>query len=90
VRAWPIAYAWIPGDGTSVVRAGPGSIDDPVPADYPKRGDHVVTLYVVWAGSAHTWSLELGLDFGEQSLGTVTLPVRSVHHVAEVRALLHS
>jgi hypothetical protein len=90
VRARPIAYAWIPGDGTSVVRPGPGSIDDAVPADYPQRGDHTVTLYVVWVGSAHTWSPALGLDFGEQWLGTVTLPVRTVHHVAEVRALLHS
>ena len=90
VRARPIAYAWLPGDGTAAVRPGPGSIDDPVPADYPQRGDHTVTLYVVWVGSAHTWAPALGLDFGEQWLGTVTLPERTVHHVAEVRALLHS
>jgi hypothetical protein len=90
VRARPIAFAWLPGDGASVVRSGPGSIDDPVPADYPERGDRTVTLYVVWLGIAHTRAPALGVDFGEQWLGTVTLPVRSVYHVAEVRALLHS
>ena len=90
VRARPIAWAWVPGDGTSAVRPGPGSVDDAVPADYPRRGDHTVTLYVVWVGSAHTYAPALGLDFGEQWLGTVVLPERTVHHVAEVRALLHS
>lgn len=90
VRARPVAWAWLPGDGSAVVRPGPGDADDPVPVDYAQRGDHVVTLYVVWVGSAHTWSPALGLDFGEQWLGTVALPARTVHHVAEVRALLHS
>jgi hypothetical protein len=90
VRARAIAYAWVPGDGTSLVRTGPGSADDPVPADYVRRGDYPVTLYVVWFGIAHTTAPALGLDLGEQRLGTVTLPERTVHHVAEIRALLHS
>jgi hypothetical protein len=90
VRAVPVAYAWVPGDGTSVVRDGPGSAGDAVPADYSRRGDYPVTLFVMWAGVAHTSMPALGLDFGSQWLGTVTLPERMVHHVAEIRAALHS
>jgi hypothetical protein len=90
VRAVPVAYAWVPGDGTSAVRDGPGSPTDAVPAEYRRRGDYPVTLYVMWAGVAHTSAPALGLDFGSQWLGTATLPERVVHHVAEIRALLHS
>jgi hypothetical protein len=90
VRAVPVAYAWVPGDGTSVVRDGPGNATDAVPADYRRRGDYPVTLYVMWAGVAHTSAPALGLDLGSQWLGTVTLPERVVHHVAEIRAVLHS
>jgi hypothetical protein len=90
VRAVPVAYAWVPGDGTSAVRAGPGGPADFVAADYPRRGDYPVTLYVVWLGVAHLWMPELGLDLGAQWLGTVTLPARVTHRVADVRARLHS
>jgi hypothetical protein len=90
VFARPIAYAWLPGDGTVAVGAGPGSADAPVPAHYTRRGDYGVTLYVVWVGFAHTSQPGLGLDFGDQFLGTVTLPERIGYHEVEVRALLHS
>jgi hypothetical protein len=90
VRAVAVAYAWVPGDGSSTVRAGPGGPTDYVGTDFLKRGDYPVTLYVVWAGVAHLWMPDRGLDLGAQWLGTVTLPEQVVHHVAEVRALLHS
>jgi hypothetical protein len=90
VQAVPIAYAWVPGDGTSAVRPGPGGPADVVAADYPRRGTYPVTLYVVWLGVAHLWMPDRGLDLGAQLLGTVTLPERVIHRVGEVRALLHS
>ncbi len=49
-----------------------------------------MVLYVVWAGLAHTAAPAWGLDFGDQYLGTVTLPERVVYHEAEIRALLRS
>jgi hypothetical protein len=57
---------------------------------YRRRGDRTVVLYVTWAGLAHVTAPALGLDFGLQDLGTVTLPEAVGYHVAEVRALLRS
>jgi hypothetical protein len=88
--ARPIAYAWAFGDGTMMVADGPGSSDAPARVTYRRRGDHGVTLYVVWAGTARVSAPALGLDLGTQELGTVTIGAPIVHHVAEIRALLRS
>ena len=89
VVAHPIAYAWSFGDGT--VRAGePGGPDAPSRVTFRRRGDYDVILYVVWAGLAHITAPAWGLDFGEQYLGTVTLPEAIGYHQAEIRALLRS
>jgi hypothetical protein len=90
VAAHPVAYAWSFGDGTTSVGSGPGGPDAPARAQYRRRGDYDVTLYVVWAGLAHTTAPAWGLDFGVQNLGTVTLPETVVYHEAEIRALLRS
>ncbi len=90
VAAHPVAYGWAFDDGTTSVGASPGSSADPLRATFRRRGDHGLTLYVTWAGLAHVTSPTLGLDFGMQDLGTVTLPVSVTHHVAEIRALLRS
>ena len=45
---------------------------------------------MTWAGLAHVTAPALGLDFGSQYLGTVTLPAPVVYHEAEIRALLRS
>jgi hypothetical protein len=90
VVAHPAAYAWSFGDGTTSVGAGPGAPGTPARAGYRRRGDYPVVLYVVWAGLAHTSAPAWGLDFGDQYLGTVTLPERIVYHEAEIRALLRS
>ncbi len=90
VVAHPVAYAWSFGDGTTTVDAGPGSADAPAQTEYRRRGDYDVVLYVVWAGLSHTSAPAWGLDFGDQYLGTVTLPVRVAYHEAEIRALLRS
>ncbi len=90
VAAHPLAYAWALSDGTTSVGTTPGGPDAPLRATFRRRGDQSVTLYVVWGGLAHISEPTLGLDFGLQNLGTVTLPVTTVHHVAEIRALLRS
>ncbi len=90
VAAHPVAYAWSFGDGTTTVGAGPGSPEAPARAEYRRRGDYGVGLYVVWAGLARTSVPAWGLDFGDQYLGTVTIPERFVYHEAEIRALLRS
>ena len=66
----------------------PGSAAAPLRATFRRRGDPAVTLFVTWSGLAHVTAPALGLDFGMQYLGTVTLPVSQTHHVAEIRALL--
>ena len=90
VVARPVAYAWSFGDGTAVVSGAAGGPDAPARASFRRRGDYDVVLYVVWAGLAHTTAPAWGLDFGSQSLGTVTLPERVGYHEAEIRALLRS
>jgi hypothetical protein len=90
VAAHPVAYGWAFDDGTTSVSATPGSAGDPVRATFRRRGDYRVSLYVTWAGLAHVTAPTLGLDFGMQYLGTVTLPVSQPHRVAEIRALLRS
>lgn len=90
VAAHPVAYGWALSDGTTVVGTTPGGPDAPLRATFRRRGDQSVSLYVTWAGFAHVVDPGLGLDFGFEDLGTVTLPVTSVHHVAEIRALLRS
>jgi hypothetical protein len=90
VAAHPVAYAWAFTDGTTSVGSSPGSAAAPLRATFRRRGDPAITLYVTWAGLAHVTAPGLGLDFGMQYLGTVTLPVSQPHHVAEIRALLRS
>jgi hypothetical protein len=90
VAAHPVAYGWAFGDGTTSVGATPGNAGAPVRVTFRRRGDYRVALYVTWAGLAHVTAPTLGLDFGMQYLGTVTLPVAQTHHVAEIRALLRS
>lgn len=90
VAAHPVAYAWAFDDGTTSVGSSPGSAGAPLRATFRRRGDHGLGLYVTWAGLAHITAPALGLDFGMQYLGTVTLPVTATHHVAEIRALLRS
>jgi hypothetical protein len=90
VFAHPVGYAWSFGQGTTSVSDAPGGPDAPARAEYRRRGDYDVTLYVVWAGLAHTTAPAFGLDFGVQNLGTVTLPVTIGYHEAEIRALLRS
>jgi len=90
VAAHPVAYGWAFDDGTTSVGSSPGDAAAPLRATFRRRGDHVVALYVTWAGLAHVTAPGFGLDFGMQYLGTVTLPVTTSHHVAEIRALLRS
>jgi hypothetical protein len=90
VVAHPVAYAWAFDDGTTSVGANPGDGGSPLRATFRRRGDHRVALFVTWAGVAHITAPSLGLDFGVQELGTVTLPTSTTHHVAEIRALLRS
>jgi hypothetical protein len=90
VAAHPVAYAWSFGNGTTSVGGEPGSANDPARAEFRRRGDYNITLYVVWAGVAHTTAPAWGLDFGVQDLGTVALPETVVYHEAEIRALLRS
>jgi hypothetical protein len=90
VAAHPVAYGWAFEDGTTSVGTSPGSAGAPLRATFRRRGDHAVALYVTWAGLAHVSAPALGLDFGMQYLGTVTLAVSQPHHVAEIRALLRS
>jgi hypothetical protein len=90
VAAHPVAYGWAFDDGTTSVGPSPRSAGAPLRATFRRRGDHQVRLFVTWAGQAHVTAPGLGLDFGMQDLGTVTLPVSQTHHVAEIRALLRS
>jgi hypothetical protein len=90
VAARPVAYAWSFGDGTTKVSTGPGSADAPRRVTYRRRGDRTVVLYVTWAGLAHVTAPALGLDFGLQDLGTVTLPEPVTYRASEIRALLRS
>ena len=90
VTAHPVAYGWALDDGTTSVAASPGDAAAPLRVTFRRRGDHAVALYVTWAGLAHVSAPALGLDFGLQYLGTVTLAVTANHHVAEIRALLRS
>jgi hypothetical protein len=90
VAASPVAYAWALGDGSTSVAGNPGSPDAPARVTFRRRGAFDVVLYVTWAGLAHITAPALGLDFGTQYLGTVTLPERVGYHVAEIRALLRS
>lgn len=88
VVAFPIAYAWDFGDGTTLVAGDPGSATAPVRVTYLRRGDYRVRLYVVWEG--HALLTFAGLPVGIHDLGTVTLPERAGYHVAEVRAQLRT
>jgi hypothetical protein len=90
VAAHPVAYGWAFDDGTTSVGPSPGTPGAPLRATFRRRGDHGLALYVTWAGLAHIAAPALGLDFGLQYLGTVTLPVAQTHRVAEIRALLRS
>jgi hypothetical protein len=90
VAAHPVAYGWAFDDGTTSVGSSPGSAGAPLRATFRRRGDHGLALYVTWVGLARISAPGLGLDFGLQYLGTVTLPVSATHHVAEIRALLRS
>ena len=90
VAARPVAYGWAIDGGTTSVGTSPGSAATPLRATFRRRGDHGVGLWVTWGGVAHVRAPGLGLDFGLQDLGTVTLPVAQTHHVAEIRALLRS
>lgn len=90
VAAHPVAYGWAFGDGTTSVGTTAGSAGAPIRLTFRRRGDYDVALYVTWAGLAHITAPALGLDFGMQYLGTVTLPVGQSHRVAEIRALLRS
>jgi hypothetical protein len=90
VAAHPLAYGWVFDDGTTSVGPSPGSAGAPLRATFRRRGDHGLALYVTWTGLAHVTAPALGFDFGLQALGTVTLPVVQIHHVAEIRALLRS
>ena len=90
VVAHPVAYAWAFGDGTTSVGPDPGGPEGPARATFRRRGDYRVVLYVTWAGLAHVTAPVLGLDFGLQPLGTVTLAERVAYHEAEIRALLRS
>jgi hypothetical protein len=90
VVARPMAYGWAFDDGTTSVGSSPGSAGAPLRATFRRRGDHGLALYVTWVGLAHVAAPGLGLDFGLQDLGTVTLPVSQTHHVAEIRTLLRS
>jgi hypothetical protein len=90
VVAHPVAYGWAFDDGTTSVGPTPGDAGSPLRATFRRRGDHAVSLYVTWTGIAHVTAPSLGLDFGLQPLGTVTLAATAAHHVAEIRALLRS
>jgi hypothetical protein len=90
VQAQPVAYAFTFGTGDVRVVGSPGSAAAPVGTTFRRRGDHEVTLHVVWHGVAHVLAPALGLDLGTHDLGTVTIGVATVHHVAEIRALLRS
>jgi hypothetical protein len=90
VAAHPLAYAWALSDGTTSIGTTARGPEAPLRATFRRRGDQSATLYVVWGGLAHITAPTLGFDFGLQYLGTVTLPVTAVHHVAEIRALLRS
>jgi hypothetical protein len=90
VAGHPVAYGWAFTDGTTSVGSSPGSAGSPLRATFRRRGDQTVALYVTWSGLAHVTAPALGLDFGMQYLGTVTVPVSQAHHVAEIRALLRS
>jgi len=85
VVATPIAYGWSFGDGTTVVTTDAVA---PTRVQYLRRGDYVVTRYVVWEG--HATITAFGGSFGERYLGTVTIPERVPYHVAEVRSLLRT
>ncbi len=86
VVARPIAYAWSFGDGSTQVVGDPPSAIVP----YSRRGDFVVTLYVVWEATAHVVYSPWGVSVGDIDLGTVTLPEYLPYHVAEVRAVLRT
>jgi hypothetical protein len=88
VVAHPIAYAWSFGEGGTHVGPDPGSAGVPLRVTFSRRGDYRVELFVVWEGRAHLSFA--GLPLADQDLGTVTLPERAGHHVAEVRALLRT
>jgi hypothetical protein len=86
VVARPIAYAWSFGDGSTQIAGDPPSAIVP----YSRRGDFVVTLYVVWEATAHVVYSPWGISVGDIDLGTVTLPEYLPYHVAEVRAVLRT
>ena len=86
VVARPVAYAWSFGDGSTQVVGDPPSAIVP----YSRKGDFVVTLYVVWEARAHLTYAPWGVSLGDIDLGTVTLPERLPYHVAEIRAVLRT
>ena len=86
VVARPIAYAWSFGDGSTQIVGDPPSAIVP----YSRRGDFVVTLYVVWEATAHVVYSPWGVSVGDIDLGTVTLPEYLPYHVAEVRSVLRA
>ena len=85
VVATPIAYAWSFGNGTDVVSPDAGA---PTRVQYLRRGNFTVTRFVVWEGRATITAF--GGSFGDQYLGTVTIPERVPYHVAEIRAFLRT
>jgi hypothetical protein len=86
VVAHPIAYAWSFGDGATQIVGDPPTAIVP----YPRRGDFVVTLFVVWEARAHLTYSPWGVSLGDIDLGTVTLPESRPYHVAEIRAVLRT
>jgi hypothetical protein len=84
VTAVPLAYAWSFGDGTELVTPA----GERTRLAYLRRGEFIVTRYVVWEGRARVSAF--GLDFGELDLGTVTIPEEVPYRVAEVRSLLRT
>ena len=88
VTARPIAYAWEFGNGDTQVDAAPATPDAPDLTQYRTRRDYDVVLYVVWEALAHTSAPAWGMDFGDQYLGTVTIPEHASYHVGEIRPRL--
>ncbi len=90
VTARPIAYAWEFGNGATHVDTAPATADAPAQTQYRTRRDYDVVLSVVWEALAHTSAPAWGVDFGDQYLGTVTIPEPVSYHVGEIRSRLRT
>jgi hypothetical protein len=88
VTARPTAYAWDFGNGATQVDAAPATPGAPDLTNYRTRRDYGVVLYVVWEAIAHTSMPAWGMDFGDQYLGTVTIPEHASYRVGEIRPRL--